>query len=228
MAEGRERALGLPQSRAHVAAKADGSVHGREQRGREGDAPRRGRVCTSCGIRARTIVGAEDSRQAERIAGSRSGGAVLALLEMGYGGTRRLPRFVRYCSDPHAQHETKCNNKETTMQNNLTPSNNLPALASEKGRSGIRLAASDPACLSPALARVDTGPCPEGDPRRVAAREEHERYARLAPPPSALDRLEQRAADGAVRAVRQESPGAYSFVRVDALGAIVDYLGGSP
>lgn len=97
------------------------------------------------------------------------------------------------------------------MQNNLTPSNNLPALPSEKVRSGIRLAASDPACLSPAIARVDTGPCPDGDPRRVAAREEHDRYLRLAPSFDDLDELERRAASGTIRAVRQESPGVYSF-----------------
>lgn len=87
-------------------------------------------------------------------------------------------------------------------------------------------ASPSPACLAPQLLRTNTGFCPEDDPRRVAAREAHDAYARSAPPGMTLDRLERRVAEGAVSSIRQEALGVYSFVKIDLLGSTVDRIGG--
>ena len=70
---------------------------------------------------------------------------------------------------------------------------------------------SDPRCLAPQLARVNTGPCSEDDPRRVEAREQHARYAWAAPIGDALDDLEARKLSGEVSVIRQVSPGSYLY-----------------
>jgi hypothetical protein len=109
----------------------------------------------------------------------------------------------------------------------MPPPNNLNPPLPEKDRSALH--PSDPACLSPAMARVNTGPCPDDDPRRIEARAAHDRWSRetslLAPSPgAALDDLEARALAGQVRMVRQFAPGRYLFTRAD--GATFDLLMG--
>lgn len=83
-----------------------------------------------------------------------------------------------------------------------------------------RLDVKDPRCLSPAMARTNTGPCPEDDSRRVAAREEHGRYLERAPSPDELDELERRAIRGDVRSIWQFAPGRYSFAHNKGVGTL--------
>lgn len=89
----------------------------------------------------------------------------------------------------------------------------------------MKLSPSDPRCLAPQLARVDTGPCPEDDPRRIEARAVHEAYSKVAPTPEVLDDLERRKLDRTVGVIRQHAPGLYVYTSgsqafaVDARGA---------
>ena len=96
---------------------------------------------------------------------------------------------------------------DTPRHDVATPPSELPKLPRPEVRS--RLAASDPRCLAPQLARVNTGPCLEDDPRRVEARARHGQWLRRAPPAEALDELEARCRAGKVSPVRQVSPGVY-------------------
>lgn len=75
----------------------------------------------------------------------------------------------------------------------------------------MKLSPSDPRCIAPQLARVDTRPCPEDDPRRIEARATCEAYLRHAPIPEVLDDLEQRKLAGEVETIRQHAPGLYVY-----------------
>lgn len=109
------------------------------------------------------------------------------------------------------------------------PLNNLPVPTSQKVRS--RLRPGDPDCITdnPKLLRVDLGRhSPEDDPRRVEAREQHERYLAHAPGPFVLDKIEALVLEGEVRVARQTAPGVYLYATRDGIVFKVDRIGTRP